>query len=522
LNGTFPRFCESGKDWSITMSSAPPQKSDDSMTYSKGLFAAWGDSIEVTSSNHHHHHHHHGEGVDVEVDTSRRDTGENDTQATRTQTTNKSIPSRTEEGWSGFSGLTKIRTTSTSTGTHGDSSTANETSSQDTDEKERGVVHLTETANKRSVSVLKKACAVFVVVAALAVAVGFIVSSSSKKKKDVCVPGQVADLNHNRLEIFLVGLSRPATAEEQAHIESTVLDSYNEVSKGCDDVYERWMYQTTLVDQLVSSTDDGSSRIVAVVETSVSCDDCPKDKSFASTYPTRRRRLEGSTTTTTTPQDRLVVRGYNGSRVSHLLRDLKEEEVSSISFAEVIDRIEANLQLASSKSLIEPGFKQVSDVTLLSVDKEEQIAFMSESTASSGKGNRGKGKNKSEFGCEEKSSKSSKSSKSGKGGSKKGGSKKGKGSGKTPSPSSSGQPSPSTTSAPSCSSQPTEQASVSPQSSASPKPSVSLRPTVTLQPTGEPSVSAQPSSQPSSQPSEIPSNAPSSLPSMGPTGQPIV
>ena len=51
-------------------------------------------------------------------------------------------------------------------------------------------------------------------------------------------------------------LSRLTTEEEQAAIESAVLDAYNDISARCFDVYERWMYETNMVSQTIQHLED--------------------------------------------------------------------------------------------------------------------------------------------------------------------------------------------------------------------------------------------------------------------------
>jgi len=449
------------------------------------MFASsWGESVEVTSSDHAN-----SGGIEVEA-SSPYSAAERDAPATK-------------GGRFGFTGLTKVKTYGKNK-PHGDGSTANETSSQDTTDLKKQKHSRTDPADRRMY--LLRACAALTFLAALGVAIALIVSSS-KKKKNTCVPGQVADVNPYRLEVSLVGLSRFATDEERTAIESTVQESYNEVSGGCEDEYERFMYQSTLTEQVVSTTDDGAPSVVAVIETAISCDNCPPSESFASEYPSRRR-LEAS-------RDRLVRGGSDASG-----RDL-QKKLKSISFAEVINVIEANLQFASSAEKIEPGFQQLSDITLSTAEDEEEevvVAFMMESAAKAASG-KGKGSKKSGYGCNDgKGSKSGKSSKSSKSASESSGSSKSTKKSKTASPSSSSMPSSSM--APSCSSQPSEQPSVSMQPTMSQQPSVSQHPTLSGQPSGQPSVSMEPtlgptlSAHPSQQPSNTPSTTPSSTPSV--------
>ena len=127
-----------------------------------------------------------------------------------------------------------------------------------------------------------------------------------------CTEEELADLNENRLELSLKGLTRPlSTAKEQEVVEQVVLEAYNEVSGGCRDIYERWMYQSNIVNQTIAApTDDydydyGLSlpEVIVELEMDISCYDCPTEQEFASIFPTnsesRSRLLPFEETTTT-------------------------------------------------------------------------------------------------------------------------------------------------------------------------------------------------------------------------------
>jgi hypothetical protein len=100
---------------------------------------------------------------------------------------------------------------------------------------------------------------------------------------------EVAELKGAHLEVSMEGLSRLATEEEQAAMENAILDAYNDVSARCFDIYERCMYETNMVGQTIQETEDGGSIMVAEIEMTISCFDCPDEEAFASEYTASAR-----------------------------------------------------------------------------------------------------------------------------------------------------------------------------------------------------------------------------------------
>jgi hypothetical protein len=108
----------------------------------------------------------------------------------------------------------------------------------------------------------------------------------------------VKETREPQLEIFFTGLSREPTDEETNQLKAAVMKGYNEVAGGCDDEYQRWMYQADLVSATVHNDiimDENTSSLhnlfedvsafVARFDTKISCDGCPEDEVFASVYP---------------------------------------------------------------------------------------------------------------------------------------------------------------------------------------------------------------------------------------------
>ena len=127
---------------------------------------------------------------------------------------------------------------------------------------------------------------IVLLVACLGVTFG---TTSSYKKpvhqaKRVCKDFKVAELKGVHLEVSMEGLWRLATEEEQAAMENAVLDAFNDVSARCGDVYERWMYETKMVNQTIQDTENGGSVMIAEIEMTISCFDCPDEEVFASEY----------------------------------------------------------------------------------------------------------------------------------------------------------------------------------------------------------------------------------------------
>jgi hypothetical protein len=162
----------------------------------------------------------------------------------------------------------------------------------------------------------------------------------------VCKDLEVAELKGAHLEVFMGGLSRLATEEEQAAIEIAVLDAYNDVSARCGDVYERWMYDANMVKQTIQDTEDGASVVIAEIEMTISCVDCPDDDVFASEYAVSARSQLLSSSALSRKYDR--VRGSSASR-----RFLQE---STINATDVVYKIDENLQKASQNNTIESTY----------------------------------------------------------------------------------------------------------------------------------------------------------------------
>jgi hypothetical protein len=185
--------------------------------------------------------------------------------------------------------------------------------------------------------------------------VTFGTTSNSKnpvhEARRVCKDLEVAELKGAHLEVSMGGLSRLATEEEQAAIEIAVLDAYNDVSARCGDVYERWMYETNMVKQTIQDTEDGASVMIAEIEMTISCFDCPDEDVFASEYAaSARSQLLLSSA---------LSRKYEHVRGSSASRTFKE---STIDATDVVYKIDENLQKASQNNMIESTYSRLTKV----------------------------------------------------------------------------------------------------------------------------------------------------------------
>jgi hypothetical protein len=128
---------------------------------------------------------------------------------------------------------------------------------------------------------------------------GLLSNAFSKEEEEVpnyssCQPGKIKTIKEPQLELVLAGFDRTTTELEQSELAKAVSMGYNAVSKGCEDVYERWMFDAVLVDQeLVNFSkpqEHGGgmtyqSALVATFSTRISCEGCSEGKAFASVYP---------------------------------------------------------------------------------------------------------------------------------------------------------------------------------------------------------------------------------------------
>jgi hypothetical protein len=190
-------------------------------------------------------------------------------------------------------------------------------------------------------------------VACLGVTLGITTSNSKRPvhetERGVCKDLELAELKGAHLEVTMGGLSRLATEEEMKAMENAVLDAYNDVSARCGDVYERWMYEANMVSQTIQDTDDGGSVMVAEIEMTISCFDCPDEEVLASEYTGSARSQLLPSSTLSRIYD--LVRGSSASS-----RFLQE---STINAADVVYKISDNLQRASQNNLIESTYSRL-------------------------------------------------------------------------------------------------------------------------------------------------------------------
>jgi hypothetical protein len=308
-------------------------------------------------------------------------------------------------------------------------------------------------------------------------------SQKSKNSKDnhVCVENDAQDLRTAIAGLSLQGMTRLATLEEQHLMEAAVVEAYNAISGGCQDVYERFMYNASLINQTLIPELEGwnESGLVAEFRMTVSCWECPEDEAFASEFPTSFDDdlfFEGSSTrylpsySSKKSSNSRRVRGESRRNLHptldlpHHRRSLQDDDQSTINAADVVLKVDENLDDASRLREIESTYSGLVEASIR-VSTKGQAHHM------------------------KKSKKEGKSC---------GGAKKGKGHSCEPSAMPSDQPSSKPSSPPSTSAQPSSQPSSIPSK----------------QPSNQPSISSQPSSMPSKQPSNEPSSIPSSKPSL--------
>jgi hypothetical protein len=109
------------------------------------------------------------------------------------------------------------------------------------------------------------------------------------------------------------------------------------------------MYETNMVNQTIQETDDGGSVMVAEIEMTISCFDCPDEEVFASEYTGSARSQLLSSSTLSRKYD--LVRG--SSAYSRFLQE------STINAADVVYKIGENLQRASQNSVIESTYSRL-------------------------------------------------------------------------------------------------------------------------------------------------------------------
>jgi hypothetical protein len=121
----------------------------------------------------------------------------------------------------------------------------------------------------------------------------------------VCRSGVIdKDTHQPYLQVLIVGFDRMADQDEQRILEEAVTVGYNQEAGGCADMYERFMYNATLVKQslnhdlvLTNTTvrleNVFEELVILMVEftTKISCVGCSPEQAFASDYPTSFGRM---------------------------------------------------------------------------------------------------------------------------------------------------------------------------------------------------------------------------------------
>eukprot|EP00980_Cylindrotheca_fusiformis_P006041 scaffold1301_cov128-Cylindrotheca_fusiformis.AAC.4 len=91
-----------------------------------------------------------------------------------------------------------------------------------------------------------------------------------------CSSDSKRDYETAYLSLSLEGMERTATAVEIEEVEKTVFTVYNNVSAGCEDVYERFMKNATVVNQTVIEDGKGKEKhyLTMNISTTIICDGC--------------------------------------------------------------------------------------------------------------------------------------------------------------------------------------------------------------------------------------------------------
>ena len=128
-----------------------------------------------------------------------------------------------------------------------------------------------------------------------------VVSTNSINSNKPCVL-KIEEPHQPVMEITLApSHSESELSEDKVkELEKIIVESYNQVSGGCSDQYNRWMYGIKFMDQTVlkhavieeeaesssiSHTFDEEYSPVIRLKTMISCEGCVDDEAFASVYP---------------------------------------------------------------------------------------------------------------------------------------------------------------------------------------------------------------------------------------------
>lgn len=89
-----------------------------------------------------------------------------------------------------------------------------------------------------------------------------------------CSSNSTQDYETAFVSLSLDGMTRTATDVELREVEDAVFAVYNNVSAGCDDIYERFMENATIVNQTLVEDSKGAKHLTMDLTTQVVCDGC--------------------------------------------------------------------------------------------------------------------------------------------------------------------------------------------------------------------------------------------------------
>lgn len=89
-----------------------------------------------------------------------------------------------------------------------------------------------------------------------------------------CSANQTVDFESADVILSLDGMDREATESEIAQVQNSISSVYNEVSDGCDDIYQRIMANATVIEQALIQDSKGAKHLTMGIKTTLACDGC--------------------------------------------------------------------------------------------------------------------------------------------------------------------------------------------------------------------------------------------------------
>jgi len=89
-----------------------------------------------------------------------------------------------------------------------------------------------------------------------------------------CSANGTVDFESADVILNLDGMEREATETELEQVQNSVSSVYNDVSAGCDDVYQRFMTNATIIEQALVEDSTGAKHLTMGIKTGLACDGC--------------------------------------------------------------------------------------------------------------------------------------------------------------------------------------------------------------------------------------------------------